>query len=180
MSETAARPEAPHDAESLHDARPPREARRDPEHLQKEIKYFRDFSAVYTEAIRASDFKANITLLFLPLLMVPVLDAHNNHFVQVPLWVILAPFLIAYFFMILSIFPRFLRNEKSAFHLSHKAQPDHFVYVHDLNDELDEAKHRIALLSRILFWKTAYVRLSLAVCLVTIPVFGVLLAVYGV
>ncbi|MGO9421931.1 hypothetical protein, partial [Roseiarcus sp.] len=41
--------------------------------IQREIKYFRDFAAVYTDAIRSSDFKANITLLFLPLLMVPIL-----------------------------------------------------------------------------------------------------------
>ena len=40
-------------------------------------------------------------------------------------------------------------------------------------------KHRIALLSRILYWKTLYLRLSLGVCLVAIPIFGVLLAVFG-
>jgi hypothetical protein len=162
------------------DATPMREERRTEERVIKEIKYFREFSAVYTDAIRASDFKANIALLFLPLLMVPVLESHRNHFIAVPLWVILAPFLVAYFFLILSIFPRFLRNEKSSFHLSRKAQPEDFTYIHDPHEELDEAKHRIALLSRILFWKTLYVRLSLGVCLVAIPVFGVLLAAYGV
>ena len=31
--------------------------------IQREIKYFRDFSAIYTDAIRSSDFKANIALL---------------------------------------------------------------------------------------------------------------------
>ena len=45
--------------------------------IEREIKYFRDFSAVYTDAIRSSDFKANIALLFLPLLMVPILSAHR-------------------------------------------------------------------------------------------------------
>lgn len=162
------------------DPPPLRDDSRTEERIRKEIKYFREFSAVYTDAIRASDFKANIALLFLPLLMVPVLESHRNHFIAVPLWVILAPFLVAYFFLILSIFPRFLRTEKSSFHLSHKAQPQQFTYIHDPFEELDEAKHRIALLSRILFWKTLYVRLSLGVCLVAIPVFGILLAVYGV
>ena len=46
--------------------------------MQREIKYFRDFSAIYTDAIRSSDFKANIALLFLPLLMVPILSAHER------------------------------------------------------------------------------------------------------
>jgi hypothetical protein len=174
MSEVDIYPDATHDAGT------PLEDRRSEERIHKEINYFRNFSAVYTDAIRASDFKANIALLFLPLLMVPVLQSHQDHFVQVPLWVILAPFLFAYFFLILSIFPRFLRTEKSSFHLSHKAEPAHFVYIHDPLEELDEAKHRIALLSRILFWKTLYVRLSLGICLAAIPVFGVLLAVYGV
>lgn len=147
--------------------------------IQREIKYFRDFAAVYTDAIRSSDFKANITLLFLPLLMVPILSAHEKNLAHIPLGLILAPFLIAYFFLILAIFPRYLRTEKSNFHLSRRAEAHHFVFIHDLSVELEESKHRIALLSRILFWKTVYLRLSLSVCLVAIPVFGVLLAVYG-
>jgi hypothetical protein len=174
MSEPDGHPDAPRSADA------PREDPRAAERIHKEIKYFRDFSAVYTDAIRASDFKANITLLFLPLLMVPILESHRNHFIEVPLWIILAPFLLAYFFLILSIFPRFMRTEKSSFHLSRKAEPDHFTYIHDPVEELAEAKHRIALLSRILFWKTLYVRLSLGICLVAIPVFGILLAAYGV
>jgi Family of unknown function (DUF5706) len=147
--------------------------------IQREIKYFRDFAAVYTDAIRSSDFKANITLLFLPLLMVPILSAHEKNLAHIPIGLILAPFLIAYFFLILAIFPRYLRTEKSNFHLSRNARADHFTFTHDLDIELEEVKHRIALLSRILFWKTMYLRLSLSVCLVAIPVFGVLLAVYG-
>ena len=66
--------------------------------IQREIKYFRDFSAIFTDAIRSSDFKANIALLFLPLLMVPILSAHERGLEGVPLWVVLAPFLAAYFF----------------------------------------------------------------------------------
>lgn len=66
--------------------------------IQREIKYFRDFAAVYTDAIRSSDFKANIALLFVPLLMVPILSVHEKNFQQIPLWLILAPFLTAYFF----------------------------------------------------------------------------------
>ena len=147
--------------------------------IQREIKYFRDFSAIYTDAIRSSDFKANIALLFLPLLMVPILSAHERGLEGVPLWVILAPFLAAYFFLILAIFPRYFRSEKSSFHLSRTAGPHHFTFTHDPVVELDEVRHRVALLSRILWWKTLYLRLSLGICLVGIPVFGVSLAVLG-
>ena len=174
MSGRDATTDAPRDAEIG------RRERRDEELLLKEIKYFREFSAVYSEAIRASDFKANIALLFLPLLMVPILSAHEKNLAHVPLWLILAPFLIAYFFLILAIFPRYLRSEKSNFHLSRTAIADHFTFTHDLAVELEDARHRIAFLSRILYWKTLYLRLSLGVCLAAIPVFGVLLAVYGV
>ncbi len=152
----------------------------DEEHIQREIKYFRDFAAIYADAIRSSDFKANIALLFLPLLMVPILTAHERSLQQVPLWLILAPFLTAYFFLILAIFPRYLRTDKSNFLLSRKAAAHHFVFNHDLAVELEESKHRIATLSRILYWKTLYLRLSLGVCLLAIPVFGVLLAAFGV
>jgi Family of unknown function (DUF5706) len=147
--------------------------------MQREIKYFRDFSAIYTDAIRSSDFKANIALLFLPLLMVPILSAHERGLEHVPLWVILAPFLIAYFFLILAIFPRYFRSEKSSFHLSRTAGPHHFTFTHDPVVELDEVRHRVALLSRILWWKTLYLRLSLGICLIGIPAFGISLAVLG-
>jgi len=147
--------------------------------IQREIKYFRDFSAIYTDAIRSSDFKANIALLFLPLLMVPILSAHEKGLSGVPLWMILAPFLVAYFFLILSIFPRYFRSDKSSFHLSRLAGPHHFTFTHDPEVELEEVRHRVALLSRILWWKTLYLRLSLGVCLVCIPLFGVILAVLG-
>jgi hypothetical protein len=148
--------------------------------IQREIKYFRDFSAIYTDAIRSSDFKANIALLFLPLLMVPILSAHERSLAHIPLWVILAPFLAAYFFLILAIFPRYFRSEKSAFHLSRTAGAHHFIFKHDLDTELDEVRHRVALLSRILWWKTLYLRMSLGICLVAIPIFGLTLAVLGV
>src|SRR5271157_4129089 len=128
-------------------ARPTNEDR-----IQREIKYFRDFAAVYTDAIRSSDFKANIALLFLPLLMVPILSAHEKNLAHVPLWLILAPFLVAYFFLILAIFPRYLRSEKSNFHLSRNAAAHDFTFVHDSDVELEDAKHRIALLSQILYW----------------------------
>ena len=92
---------------------------------------------------------------------------------------ILAPFLAAYFFLILAIFPRYFRSEKSAFHLSRTAGPHHFTFTHDPMVELDEVRHRVALLSRILWWKTLYLRLSLGICLVGIPIFGIALAILG-
>jgi Family of unknown function (DUF5706) len=148
--------------------------------IQREIKYFRDFSAIYTDAIRSSDFKANIALLFLPLLMVPILSAHESGLAHVPQSMILAPFLVAYFFLILAIFPRYFRSEKSSFHLSRKASPRHFSFTHDPEVELEEVRHRVALLSRILWWKTLYLRISLGICLVCIPIFGITLTVLGV
>ena len=41
--------------------------------IQRETKYFRDLSAVYTDSIRASDFKANIAFLFVEFMMGPIL-----------------------------------------------------------------------------------------------------------
>jgi hypothetical protein len=118
------------------------------DHIQREIRYFRDFSVIYTDAIRSSDFKANIALLFLPLLMVPILSAHERGLAHVPLWMILVPFLAAYFFLILAIFPRYLGSEKSAFHLSRTAGPHHFNFTHETFAELEEVKHRV----RITIW----------------------------
>ena len=49
-----------------------------------------------------------------------------------PLWLVLAPFVIAYFFLIMAIFPQYLRSEKSIFHLPRTASADHFTFSHDL------------------------------------------------
>ena len=81
--------------------------------------------------------------------------------------------------MILAIFPRYFRSEKSSFHLSRTAGPHHFVFTHDPLVELEEVRHRVALLSRILWWKTLYLRLSLGICLIGIPIFGIALAILG-
>ena len=94
--------------------------------IQREIKYFRDFSAIFTDAIRSSDFKANIALLFLPLLMVPILSAHERGLEGVPLWVVLAPFLAAYFFLILAIFPGATSGRKRA-RSTCRGQPGHIT-----------------------------------------------------
>ena len=82
--------------------------------------------------------------------MAAILSAHEKNFQQIPLWPILAPFLIVYFFLILAIFPRYLRTDKSNIGLSRNASTHHFVFIHDLAVELEESKHRIALLSHIL------------------------------
>jgi uncharacterized membrane protein YhdT len=147
------------------------------DHNLREVKYFRDFSVIHTDAIRSSDFKANIALLFLPFLMAPILSADERGLAHIPLWMILAPFLTPYFFLVLAIFPRYLRSEKSAFHLSRTAGPHHFPFRHETSAELEEIKHRAALLSGILWWRTLYLITNIGVCLVAIPVFGVTLAV---
>ena len=151
--------------------------REDP--IQGETKYFRELSAAYTDGIRSTDFKASIALLFLPLLMVPILDAHEKGLAQIPLWVILAPFLISYFFLVLSIFPRYRSSARSTFHLSRDASPSHFTYTHDPLAALEEVQHRVAILSRILWWKTLYIRIALGVVLIGIPIFGGALAFFG-
>jgi len=147
--------------------------------VQREIRYFRDYSAVYSDAIRSSDFKANIALLFLPLLMAPIVSAHEKNLGHIPLWLVLTPFLAAYFLLILAIFPRYFRSEKSNIHLSRTAAAHHFSFEHESDFELEEIKHRVAVLARILYWKTLYLRLSFSICLVAIPAFGIILATYG-
>ncbi len=146
---------------------------------QREIRYFHEYSKIYSDAIRSSDFKANIALLFLPLLMAPIVNAHQNNLGHIPLWLILAPFLAAYFLLILTIFPRYFRSERDNFHLSRTVSADHFSFEHEDDFELEEIKNRAALLARILYWKTLYLRLSFGICLVAIPVFGMTLAFYG-
>jgi hypothetical protein len=68
--------------------------------------YYRGLSAGYSDAIRASDFKANIVMFFLSLVMGPVIGSRDKypHFLTLP--VLMSPFLVVFLFMFVAILPR--------------------------------------------------------------------------
>lgn len=129
----------------------------------------------YTEAIRVSDFKANLGVLFVAIMMGPIVAYRDKypHFLSLPL--VLAPFLIAFFCLLIVVYPRYPKRGRASFLVTPNPRKSDFVFVENSDDNLEQRKLTCAILSGILFWKTLCLTISMVVCLATIAVIFFLL-----
>jgi hypothetical protein len=74
---------------------------------QEYAAYYQGLSASYTDAIRASDFKANIVIFFLSIVIGPVIGARDRLPEFLPLPVALSPFLVAFLCLFVALLPRY-------------------------------------------------------------------------
>jgi hypothetical protein len=141
--------------------------------------YYRGLSAGYADAIRASDSKANVAMLFLSIVMGPVIGSHEKypHFLTLP--ILISPFLVAFLFLFFAILPRYPRREAANLLVSRTASPQDFQFVDDRRHEILEDQHRCAILSHILFWKTRCLQVTFFICLLSVLVATVLIVCYG-
>jgi hypothetical protein len=131
--------------------------------------------STYTESIRLCDFKANLTVLFVAIMMGPVVASRDKfpHFLPLPL--ALAPFLVAFFCLLMCVFPRFPRRSSRNFIVVRNPKRGDFLPSEDRSDDIDQLKLRCAILSGILFWKTLFLRISFFICLAALASAFVLL-----
>ncbi len=122
----------------------------------------RDLIAGYGDSIRLSDIKALIAVLFVAIMMLTVVQFHQQYpwYLTVP--VILTPFMIIFINLLLSVYPRFPRAGRQRFPIWRNPDPEDFDFIADAEAELEGLPVRCATLSRILWWKnitlqTAYV-----------------------
>ncbi len=146
---------------------------------QEPAEYFRGLSAVYTDNIRASDFKANIVIFFLSIVMGPVTGAHDKYPWFMPLPVLLAPFLAVFFCLFLAILPRYARRGHENFIVSRTAKPEDFRFHDDAAYDVEQLRLRCAILSDILYWKTTCLQTSFVICISSVVVAAGLVAIYG-
>jgi hypothetical protein len=141
--------------------------------------HFRGLAAQYTDAIRASDFKANIVMFFLSLTMGPVIFNHDKfpHFLTMP--VLVAPFLVMFLALFVALLPRYPKRGRKNFYISGKATPADFVYRGPNQNEAQELRLRVAILSDILYWKTLCLRIAFFVCIACVLASAPLLAIYA-
>jgi len=141
--------------------------------------HFKGLAAQYTDAIRASDFKANIVLFFLSLTMGPVIFNHDKfpRFLTMP--VLVTPFLVMFFCLFVALLPRFPKRGRRSFFISGKATPADFLYRGPDPNEAQELQLRVAILSDILYWKTTCLRVAFFICIACVLIAAVLLAIYA-
>ena len=141
--------------------------------------HYKGLAAAYTDAIRASDFKANIVMFFLSLTMGPVVFNHEKfpHFLTLP--TLIAPFLLMFFCLFIALLPRYPRRGRATFFISGKAKPADFLYRGANHNEAQELQLRVAILSDILYWKTLCLRVAFFICIACVLVAAPLLAIFA-
>jgi hypothetical protein len=136
---------------------------------------YRNLIAVYTDAIRASDFKANIAILFVAFMMGPILGNYTRFPEYLPIAIVLLPFLIVYLCLFLVLIPRYPKRGGKNFPVSRAAAATDFAAVTESEDEIDQLKLRCAVLSELLWWKTFYINIGFMVAMACIVITLVLL-----
>jgi hypothetical protein len=129
---------------------------------------YRSLIAGYTDAIRASDFKANIAILFVAFMMGPVLGNYTQFPKYLPIPFVLLPFIIVYLCLFAVLIPRYPKRGSKHFIVSRTAAPGDFMDVVEGEDELDQLKLRCSVLSELLWWKTQYIKIGFIVSMVSI------------
>ena len=111
---------------------------------------YRGLIAGYTDAIRQSDFKANIAILFVAFMMGPVLGNYPRfpHYLPIPF--VMLPFLIVYICLLAVLIPRYPKRGGKHFIVSRNATIDDFAKVVEAEDELEQLKLRCSVLSELL------------------------------
>jgi hypothetical protein len=131
----------------------------------------------YGDSIRLSDIKANIAVLFGAIMMGTVLQFrdHYPHYLNAP--VLLAPFIVIFFSLLASVYPRFPRAGTRRFPIWRGSRPIDFEFIDDPVLDVEELPVRCAVFSRILFWKNITLQIAYLVAMATLAAAGVLLFV---
>ncbi len=134
---------------------------------------YRSLIAGYTDAIRASDFKANIAILFVAFMMGPILGNYTRFPSYLPIPLVLLPFLVVYLCLFMVLIPRYPKRGSKNFQVSRTATAADFENVAETEDEIEQLKLRCAVLSELLWWKTLYINISfiLAIFCIIITIF---------
>jgi hypothetical protein len=138
--------------------------------LPTPVQAYRGLIAGYTEAIRSSDFKANIAFLFVAFMMGSVLWNYTSFPKYLPIQLVLLPFLIVYFFLFMVLIPRYPKRGAKSFLVARNLRPEDFEFVARTVDDIEQLKLTCAVLSDILWWKTQCIRIGFLVAIVCVAV----------
>jgi len=138
---------------------------------------FRNLAAGYTDSIRVTDFKANVALVFVAIMLGPVVGARDKYPPYLPLPLVLLPVIIIFLCLLICLYPRYPREGREHFLISPRARVADFPLREDAGAELGELRLRCAVLSRILWWKTLFLEISLGLSMLALVVGGLLVLV---
>jgi hypothetical protein len=127
---------------------------------QDAMTYYRNQIAAYTDAIRMSDFKANVAIIYGAFTIGPVLAFSNKFPPFLPVSLVLLPFVIVFFCLLICLLPRYPREGRANFIIDRNANPSDFKSPQSQDVIIDQQQVLCVILCRILYWKTIYLRIS--------------------
>jgi len=138
--------------------------------------HYRNTIAGFTDAIRISDFKANVAIVFVAIMMGPIVGSRDKYPPYLPIALVLAPFFVIFFCLLVCLFPRYPRQGRGHFILARNADPAAFPLPDDEEAELASQQTLCAVLSRILYWKTLMLNISYYTCIASVAAIAALVA----
>ena len=138
--------------------------------------YFRTTNAILADSIRTSDFKANVAIVFVGIMMGPVLGARDKFPSYFSLTLVMAPFLIVYFCLLLCLLPRYPEMGRAHFVIKRNADPSLFPPPESEATEVERLQTLCAISSRILYWKNLMLYISFSTCILSVAAIIVLMA----
>jgi hypothetical protein len=130
--------------------------------------YYRNLILGFSDAIRISDFKANVAIVFVAIMLGPVLAFRDKFPPYLPLSIILLPFALIFLCLLVCLFPRYPRRGRVDFIIARNADPGVFSPPGDPDVELERQQTLCAILSQILYWKTVMLYVSYYTCMVSV------------
>jgi hypothetical protein len=127
--------------------------------------FYRDTIFGLTDTIRISDFKANVAIVFVAIMMGPIVGLRDKFPLYLPLALLLLPFLIVFFCLLICLYPCYPRGGRVHFIIARNADPGLFQLPDDDGLELERQQMRCAVLSQILYWKTLMLYISYYTCM---------------
>jgi hypothetical protein len=83
---------------------------------------FRNIAAAFTDSIRVTDFKANVALVFVAIMLGPVVGARDKFPPFLPLPLVLTPVLTIFLCLLICLYPRYPREGRQHFLISPRAR----------------------------------------------------------
>jgi len=139
--------------------------------------YYRNMIGGFSDAIRISDFKANVAIVFVAIMMGPVVAFRDKFPPYLPLWLALLPFLLIFLCLLICLFPRYPRRGLVHFIIARNADPHLFPLPQVPEMELERQQTLCAVLSQILYWKTIMLYISYYTCMASVLAVAALVAV---
>ena len=147
--------------------------------LKDSMTYYRGQIAAYTDAIRMCDFKANVAVIYGAFTIGPVLGFSKSFPPFLPMPVVLLPFLIVFFCLLICLMPRYPAVGRATLPIGRNLDPSEFQGPASQEVTIEQLQTLCVILCTILYWKNVYLRISFFIYVTGTLIVSALLAYFG-